>query len=151
MKIFFAGIIQGSYPGSEYFAQDYRVRVREIISRDNSAFQIYDPVEVHADFVDYDDEAVRLTFFKHLDIIASCDLLLAYLPEASMGTAIEMWHAWHNNVPVISISPMAANWVIRLFSQRNFHGIEEFERFVTADGLSEFVRHAKQVQHRRTD
>ena len=68
-----------------------------------------------------------------------CDLLVAYLPSASMGTAIEMYEAARNNVVVLTISPLAANWVLLAYSDRIFPDISAFEAFLAAGGLSEVL------------
>ena len=65
-------------------------------------------------------------FFKYCNIASKVDLLIAYIPEASMGSAIEMWMAHANNVPIITISPMKSNWVIKLMSSIIYSDIEEF-------------------------
>jgi len=44
------------------------------------------------------------------------DVLIAFVPEASMGTAIEMWEAWKNKAVVITISPLKVNWAVRFLS-----------------------------------
>ena len=47
------------------------------------------------------------------------DVLLAFLPSASMGTAIEMWEAHQHGAAIFAISPMRHNWAIKYLS----HGI----------------------------
>jgi hypothetical protein len=64
------------------------------------------------------------------------DVLVAYVPEASMGTAIEMWEAHHAGVQVLTISPMAENWVVKLLSSRVFPTLEAFGAFVADGGLA---------------
>jgi hypothetical protein len=59
------------------------------------------------------------------------------VPEASMGTAIEMWQAYGAGIPVVSISPMFDNWVIKFLSARAFATLEEFAEFIASGGLLE--------------
>ena len=58
------------------------------------------------------------------------DLLIAYVPEASMGTAVEMWEAWKNGAVIISISGMTRNWVVRYLSHRIYPDLESFKAAV---------------------
>ena len=52
-----------------------------------------------------------------LDHAAASDLLIAYVPTASMGAALEMYVAHQRGVPVVTISPLAENWVVRALSR----------------------------------
>lgn len=135
MKIFFAGIIQGSNAGSDIFTQDYREQIKSILKKRYPNVEVFDPFEKHKYSVNYNDERARQTFFRHLDELKSADLMIAYLPQASLGTAIEMWEAYQNKIPVISISPMTSNWIIRFLVDRNFSTIKSFERFVIENDL----------------
>jgi hypothetical protein len=79
--------------------------------------RVYDPLAHHANSVDYDDTLGRETFLKHNAMCGSeVDVLIAFVPEASMGTAIEMWEAHKNQAVVITISPMRVNWAVRFLS-----------------------------------
>jgi hypothetical protein len=143
MKIFFGGIIQGSCRGRDINPQDYRATLKTLILRHDPQADIVDPFASHKDSVEYDDDKARDTFCKHIDIVKNVDLLIAWLPTASMGTAIEMWVARDNNVPIITISPMTTNWVIRILSRKNFETVESFARFLESDGLASFIDNAK--------
>ena len=57
---------------------------------------------------------------------AASDLLIAYVPTASMGTALEMYVAHARGVPVVTISPLAENWVVRALSRRVYEDLGEF-------------------------
>ena len=64
-------------------------------------------------------------------------MLLAFLPAASMGTAIEMWEAHQNGAAIIAISPMKHNWAVKYLS----HAIYEDEaEFLAALRSGEFAR-----------
>ncbi len=129
-RIFIAGIIQGSKRGKEIHKQDYREKLKEVLSRYFDGWEVYCPVSNHPNSVDYTDEEAKETFMYHVDLVKSSDLIVAYLPEASMGTAIEMWEAYKAGVPVWSITPMRENWVVRITSERIFGTIEELEEFL---------------------
>jgi hypothetical protein len=136
MKIFFAGIIQGSKQGEQVHSQSYRDEVKSYILSHHPDWEVFDPVDGHEESVYYDDDQAREVFFGHLDIVQSCDLLIAFLPEASMGTAIEMLEAYNHDIPILTISPMTSNWVIRLLSYRNFETVDEFAKFVKDDDIA---------------
>ena len=53
------------------------------------------------------------------------DVLLAFLPEASMGTAIEMWEAYTHGAAVITISPLKHNWAVKFLSHALYADVEE--------------------------
>ena len=55
------------------------------------------------------------------------DMLLAFVPEASMGTAIEMWEAHQHGAAVITISPLKLNWAVRFLSHEIYPTLVEFE------------------------
>ena len=137
MKIFFGGIIQGSKQGQDIHSQDYRGRVKQVLKEHYPDIEIFDPVENHEESVEYDDKQAHITFFGHLEIVDTCDLMIAYLPQASLGTAIEMNRAYDRKIPIISISPMTTNWVIRLLTEKNFETVEAFEKFISVNDLTE--------------
>jgi hypothetical protein len=56
-----------------------------------------------------------------------------------MGCAIEMWEAAHAGVPVVSISPLSANWIIRLFSDKNCSDLNEFGEWAASGGLGRLI------------
>jgi hypothetical protein len=43
-----------------------------------------------------------------------------------MGTALEMYVAQERGVPVVTISPLAENWVVRALSRRVFPDMASF-------------------------
>jgi hypothetical protein len=70
------------------------------------------------------------------------DVLLAFLPSASMGTAIEMWEAFQHGAAVFSISPMTHNWAVKYLS----HGIYADEaEFLAALGSGEVAKKIETV------
>lgn len=139
IKIFFGGIIQGSNKGLDIHGQDYRQEIKNLIRQNLSHVRIFDPFEGHEMSVHYDDRKARQTFFEHLNYVRDSDLMIAYLPQASLGTAIEMWEAHRHNVPILSISPMTTNWIIRLLPVRNFETIDGFKTFINKGGLIEIA------------
>jgi len=146
MKIFFAGIIQGSHLGMDIHAQNYRETIKDIVRQRYRDIELFDPFEGHEGSIHYNDEEARQTFFKHLGEVYTSDLLIAYLPQASLGTSIEVWEAYNHGIPVISISPMTTNWIIRFLPKRNFETIERFKQFIDENDLEKLF--AKEVREK---
>jgi hypothetical protein len=68
------------------------------------------------------------------DHAAASDLLVPYVPTASMGTALEMYVAHQRNIPVVTISLLAENWVVRTLSRRVYSDLGSFMRAVQSVG-----------------
>jgi hypothetical protein len=130
LKIFLAGVIQGSNQGKEIHSQDYRTEIKALVSAAYPQADIFDPFDGHEYSIDYDDEMGKQTFHRHLDEARSSDLLIAYLPHASLGTAIEIWESHLRGIPVWIISPMSTNWVVRFCSNKVFDDIASFANYL---------------------
>ena len=129
MKFFIAGIMQGSIVERGLHGQNYRDRIKEIIGRQLPEAEIYDPLELNKNSLYYDDELGRTTFLRHNKMCGEeIDVLIAYVPEASMETAIEIWEAWKNGALVLTISPMDQNWAVRFLSHAVYPDLESFEK-----------------------
>ena len=136
MRVFLAGIMQGSNDHDGVHAQDYRAYLAELLRAHVPGVEVFDPWAVYPDSPSYPDERVRTVLVANVEEAAACDLVVAYLPQASMGTALEMWEAWRAGVPVIAISPLAANWVVRTCAVQRFATLEEFAQAVQAGGVT---------------
>lgn len=130
-RIFIAGVIQGSNQGKAIHSQDYRQQIKDVLREAYPGVDIYDPFEGHENSIDYDDHKGRETFLSGIREALSSDLVIAYLPHASLGTAIEVWEAHRKEIPVWTISPMKANWVIRFCSDKVFDNIESFAEYLS--------------------
>jgi len=128
--IFVAGIIQGSVRDTSIHSQSYRERLVGLLRSAFPELDVFCPIENHPNSLGYSDEEARRTFLGLMDRAGEADVLVAYVPEASMGTAIEMWLAQRRGRVVVAISPMAANWAVRFLSTVVLPDIEAFERFV---------------------
>jgi len=128
MQIFLAGIMQGSHREAAMHEQDYRKRIKHLIGVYLPQAQVYDPLADHRQSLDYDEERGRLTFFTHNRMCREVDVVVAFVPEASMGTAIEMWEAHQAGRAVITISPLAHNWAVRFLSHAVYADVEAFEQ-----------------------
>jgi nucleoside 2-deoxyribosyltransferase len=86
--------------------------------------EVYDPYDGHETSVHYDTEKGESVFRASLEKIGECDLMIAFIPVASMGTAIEMWECRGMGIPIWSITEMQDNWVVRFCSEMIFSDIE---------------------------
>ena len=141
-RFFLAGIIQGSKRGIETFDQGYRERIRSILKDAFPGCHTVCPVEDHPDSILYTDAKAAKTFFSNVEKAKLCDALIVYLPEASMGSSIEMWEAHKKGIPVFTITPLASNWVVRILSDRVFAGMNEFESFAGSGEMERALRKA---------
>ena len=114
MKVFIAGIMQGSRTDRLIAGQDYRSRITSALQANIPNVQIIDPFQLNPDSVDYDSEKAIETFKVNTAKAAEADVLIAYLPTASMGTAIEMWTAFSAEKYIVVVSPLEHNWVIQV-------------------------------------
>ena len=129
-KIFLSGVIQGSSLDKSIHSQEYRTQLKDILKQAFPGATIYDPFHGHENSIEYDDEKGRATFLGHLKEIYDSDLLIAYLPHASLGTAIEIWESHQRGIPVWTISPMKTNWVVRFCSNKVFDDIDSFSKYI---------------------
>ena len=67
------------------------------------------------------------------------DVLVAFVPSASMGTAIEMWEAWRCGRIVLTISPLSHNWVVRFCSHAVYADVEVFAAELAAGRVRELI------------
>ena len=136
MRFFIAGIMQGSLAEASIHDQSYRVVIGAAIKARFPEAEIIDPLELHPDGgLNYGPEEAKRTLLEMAAEAAWADVLIAYLPEASMGTAVEMWEAHRAGKPVLTISPLAENWVVRFLSTRVFPSLAAFESFVAEGEL----------------
>jgi hypothetical protein len=132
MKIFLAGIMQGSHREPVLHEQGYRTRIKELLVEHLPGVEVYDPLADHGDSIAYDDETGREVFFGHNRMCRTVDAVLAFVPEASMGTAIEMWEAHQNGRAVLAISPLTDNWSVKFCSHEIYPDMEAFEAALAA-------------------
>lgn len=125
MRFFLAGIMQGSKRDSVLHCQDYRARLKQLVLDYFPRAEVYDPLADHRNSVDYDDARGREVFYFHNRMCREVDVVFAFVPEASMGTAIEMWEAHeHGRAAVIAISPLTHNWAVRFCSHAIYPDVE---------------------------
>jgi len=127
MRFFLAGIMQGSHQAATLHSQDYRGHIKQLLTEHFPGAEVYDPLSDHADSLSYDDRLGRKVFFHHNHLCRDVDVVLAFVPEASMGTAIEMWEAFQSGRAVIAISPMTHNWAVKFLSHQLYADLDQFE------------------------
>jgi hypothetical protein len=150
MRFFLAGIMQGSHLGTALHSQDYRARLKQLLATHFSEAEIYDPLADHANSLDYDDDLGRRVFLHHNQLCREVDVVLAFVPEASMGTAIEMWEAYRAGRTVVTISPLKHNWAVKFLSHVLYADVEEFEAELKSGRLARRLK-AADSNHRRGD
>jgi hypothetical protein len=137
MRFFLAGIMQGSHQGVALHNQDYRSYLKQLLGAHFPAAEVYDPLADHGNSLEYDDALGREVFLRHNSMCREIDVLLAFVPEASMGTAIEMWEAHQAGRAVVTISPLKHNWAIKFLSHELYADVEQFEAALTSGLLAE--------------
>jgi len=137
--VFIGGIMQGSIREMGIHEQDYRDVIAGIVRRYHPGVEVVDPRALHPDSVHYGREKAIETFLAMLDRAAAADVLIAYLPEASLGTACEVWRAYEAGKPVWVISPMASNWMLWATATRILPDLAAFEAYVAEGGLESYL------------
>jgi prephenate dehydrogenase len=140
MRVFIGGVMQASIQGKGIVSQDYRRQIADALWARWPEIEVIDPFAQHPNSVEYDDAEAEATLTASLASAASADLVIAYVPVASMGTALEMYAAHQAGVPVVTISPLAENWVVRAYSRRVFPDVESFLAAVQTAGSPEDFR-----------
>lgn len=138
LKFFIAGIIQGSRPDGIHH-QDYRDRLKHILKAAFPDDEVFCPFENHPESIDYGDEQASRVFFELMAAAAQADVLVAYVPEASMGTAIEMWQGYQSGRVVVAISRLHKNWVVKFLAHHVCTDLDAFEAFVADGGLRRLI------------
>jgi len=144
MRFFIAGIMQGSHTAKAVHDQDYRRQIATLLEERFPGADVYDPRAEHKNSLDYVELTAREVFFRHNRMCGEVDALVAVLPSASMGTAVEMWEAYRHGAAVISISPMTHNWAVKFLSHLLYTDMDAF-----AEGLrsGELARTIEQVRN----
>lgn len=131
--------MQGSMQEMAVCSQDYRTEIAGIAQRYHPEIEIVDPFRLHPNSVTYSKEQAVETFLGMLEVAAEADILVAYLPKASLGTAVEVWRAFDAGKPVIAISPMDKNWMLWATASHILPDIAAFEEFVAQGGLVPYL------------
>jgi molybdopterin converting factor small subunit len=139
-RVFIGGIMQGSRRENTIDAQDYRWLIGQCLRTHLPNVEVIDPLELHPNSVAYDTDEARRTLIALTQIAGQSDAAVVFVPEASMGTALEMWEAYRGGKPIFAISPLIYNWVVRCLATRVFANIEEFCAFVASGDFERSLR-----------
>jgi molybdopterin converting factor small subunit len=140
--VFIGGIMQGSRRENTIDTQDYRRIIGHCLREHLPNVEVIDPFELHPNSVGYDTNEARRTLIALAQTAGQADAVVVYVPEASMGTALEMWEAYRGGKPIFAISPLIYNWVVRCLATRVFANLEEFCVFVAGGDFERALRSA---------
>jgi hypothetical protein len=151
MKIFIAGIMQGSKIGLELHSQDYRKQLKSALTRAFPNSTIYDPFESNRNSLYYTPEMGKKVFLTHNRMCGTeIDVLIAFVPEASMGTSIEIWEAWKNGAVVLTISPLSSNWAVKFLSDAIYPNLESFLQQLGSGEISRLIEQRRPRSTKRS-
>jgi nucleoside 2-deoxyribosyltransferase len=151
MHIFLAGIMQGSHVVATMHDQDYRTRLKRLLAEHWPEATVYDPLADHPSSFDYSRETARAVFMKHNAMCGETDLLIAFVPEATMGTAIEMWEAARHGRVVVTLSPLDLNWAVQFCSDLVYASVEAFEQDLASGQLRTTVEKLRAEKSQRQE
>jgi hypothetical protein len=137
MHVFIAGVMQAERMDDQIVSQDYRTRITQALQTAVADVTITDPFALNPDSVNYDTDQARHTFLSMTKKAAEADLLIAYLPQVSMGTAMEMWEAFQAGAYIVAVTPYIHHWAIRFTSD---------EILLDLDSLEEIIRNGRLFQ-----
>jgi len=151
-RYFLSGVMGGSGAGTSselglrMESQDYRSQIRSAILGADPNAVIIDPLQLGAEraaewFTQddpspwQDDAHVRQMLSEVVAAAAASDVVISYLPSASMGSALELQAAHSAGKMVLAIAPnnMRSNWVVRSCSSMIFDSISEVASFLQAE------------------
>jgi hypothetical protein len=144
MRFFLAGIMQGSHLGAVLHNQDYRARLKRLLVEHLPGAEVYDPLADHSNSLAYDDDYGRSVFFHHNRMCGEVDVVVAFVPEATMGTAIEMWEAHQHGRIVVTVSPLKHNWAVKFLSHVLYERVEDLEDEVAT---GQFARRIAEIRN----
>ena len=143
LRVFIAGVMQANRHDTEIESQAYRLQLHAALRRHIPDVHLIDPWADNPGSLAFDEEQARHTFLTMTAKASEADLLIAYLPLPSMGTAMEMWQAYQAKTYIIAITPFVHHWAIRFTANEilpdmdSLMGLLENGRF-----LQEIVPHA---------
>lgn len=113
MHVFIAGVMQSIRTDDQIDDQSYRVRISRALEKHVPGVRITDPWALNPNSIGYEPEQARYTFLTMTKEAGQADLLIAYLPVPSMGTAMEMWEAFQAQTYIIAVTPLIHHWAVR--------------------------------------
>ena len=139
MNVFLAGIMQGSMIEADIQSQDWREPIKRTLATHIPKADVYCHYSEHPNSIAYELPEIQATLADGMQRASQCDLLIAYVPSASMGTAIEMYEAYRAGAKIVTITPLTANWVIRSYSDAILPNLEAFDDYVACGNLTRLI------------
>lgn len=130
MHVFIAGVMQAERLDDQIVSQDYRTRITQTLQSAIPQVTITDPFALNPGSVNFDEARARDTFLTMTRKAAEADLLIAYLPQVSMGTAMEMWEAYQAGAYIIAITPHVHHWAIRFTTNEILPDLDSLEEMI---------------------
>ncbi|MCD4656478.1 MAG: hypothetical protein K8S87_02925 [Planctomycetes bacterium] len=126
IKIFVSGIVHGSRENDVY-PQCYRKRIVDVIEKSWQSAIVICPTIVNSKSLTESVTETAKAFEQQLSLLKKSNIVVAYIPEASMGTAIEIYNASMRGKYVVTITPLISNRMIRMFSHDIYDSVDSFE------------------------
>ncbi|MEN6449042.1 MAG: hypothetical protein ABFC96_01000 [Thermoguttaceae bacterium] len=145
MRFFLAGIMQGSHLESRVHGQEYRSEIARLLHEHFPEAEIYDPRAEHSESLSYEEAEGRRVFFGHNRMCRDIDVLVAYVPQASMGTAIEMWEAHQHGAAVLTISPLRLNWTVQFLSHAVYADLNAFDAAIRNGDAARVIARVREL------
>ncbi|MCA9872543.1 MAG: hypothetical protein KC441_02785 [Anaerolineales bacterium] len=145
MRIFIAGIMQGTRLDDQIDSQSYREQIAAALQTYVPDVSILDPWALNPNSVTYDEERARHTFLTMTREAAKADMLIAYLPQPSMGTAMEMWEAFNAGLYIIAVTPLVHHWAVRFTASEILPDLETLLADIENGRIAYILRQRKPV------
>ncbi|MCB8982846.1 MAG: hypothetical protein H6659_03400 [Ardenticatenaceae bacterium] len=145
MRIFIAGIMQGTRLDDQIDSQSYREQIAAALQTHVPDVSILDPWALNPNSVTYDEERARHTFLTMTREAAKADMLIAYLPQPSMGTAMEMWEAFNAGLYIIAVTPLVHHWAVRFTASEILPDLETLLADIENGRIAHILRQRKPV------
>lgn len=140
LKFFIAGIMQGSKTEEALHCQSYRDELKIALHKEFPDSDIFDPRTGNEQSLFYELSIGKSVFMKHNRMCGTeIDVLVAYIPEASMGTAIEIWEAWKNGAVILIITPLVSNWVVKFLNDAVYPDVSTFLKALEAGEIKKLI------------
>ncbi|MCB9421104.1 MAG: hypothetical protein H6667_14980 [Ardenticatenaceae bacterium] len=139
MHVFIAGVMQAERLDNQIVSQGYRNRITQALQLAIPDVIITDPFALNPGSVDYDTEQARHTFLTMTKKAAEADLLIAYLPQVSMGTAMEMWEAYQAGAYIVAVTPHVHHWAIRFTTNEILPDLDSLEAMIHSGRLHQVM------------
>ena len=145
MKVFIGGIMQGQRHDDQIESQSYRVRITEAFQKYTPEIGIIDPWALNPNSVHYDADKARHTFITMTRKVQESDLMIAYIPKMSMGTAMEMWEAYNTGIYIVAVTPYIHHWAIRFTANEILADLETLLADIENGRLPQLIRQQNSV------